>query len=173
MPKDKDCELREKIEALNLDTVRDKFYKKLSLIQKISTNTIRVMDEYRKFLYLVATHPHEVIVPWNQPLDDFWHEHILDTAKYREDCQNIFGRYLDHNPHLGKGTAKHTEASKNTGRLYASAFNKKNSGSSSGCHTSSYSPASSCGGSSNCSSPSCGSSCGSSCGGGGCGGGGD
>src|SRR5215467_1491329 len=33
--------------------------------------------------------------PWN----DVWHEHILWTEKYREDCARVFdGRFLDHVP---------------------------------------------------------------------------
>ena len=30
--------------------------------------------------------------------DLFWHLHILDTRQYIEDCKNIFGYYLHHNP---------------------------------------------------------------------------
>jgi hypothetical protein len=29
------------------------------------------------------------------------HRHILDTAAYREDCEAIFGRFLDHFPYFG------------------------------------------------------------------------
>jgi hypothetical protein len=28
-------------------------------------------------------------------------KHILDTAAYREDCDEIFGRFLDHFPYFG------------------------------------------------------------------------
>jgi hypothetical protein len=31
----------------------------------------------------------------------FWHAHILDTQQYRQDCQAIFGQYLDHYPYFG------------------------------------------------------------------------
>lgn len=34
-------------------------------------------------------------------IDDFWHLHILDTQKYAEDCQVIFGYFLHHFPYFG------------------------------------------------------------------------
>jgi len=54
---------------------------------------------YRRFLYLVATTGEE-LVP-SEDIDELWHIHILDTIKYRNDCQNIFGFFLDHFPYFG------------------------------------------------------------------------
>lgn len=34
-------------------------------------------------------------------MDIFWHYHILDTAKYAEDCNEIFGYFLHHYPYFG------------------------------------------------------------------------
>jgi hypothetical protein len=34
-------------------------------------------------------------------VDTFWHYHILDTLKYAEDCQAVFGYFLHHFPYLG------------------------------------------------------------------------
>ncbi len=31
-------------------------------------------------------------------IDLFWHEHILDTKKYKQDCEMVFGRFLHHVP---------------------------------------------------------------------------
>ena len=31
-------------------------------------------------------------------IDEFWHNHILYTQRYTEDCLNIFGHYLHHEP---------------------------------------------------------------------------
>ncbi len=33
-------------------------------------------------------------------MDDFWHQHILDTRKYRDDSETVFGYYMDHTPSL-------------------------------------------------------------------------
>jgi hypothetical protein len=55
---------------------------------------------YRQFLHLILVEATEQPVP-NTLVDAFWHAHILDTKKYREDCQNVFGYFLDHNPGFG------------------------------------------------------------------------
>lgn len=60
----------------------------------------KVAGEYRRFLQLVAKHPDEIIVP-SVAVDEFWHHHILDTMKYVEDCNEIFGFFLHHFPYFG------------------------------------------------------------------------
>lgn len=57
-------------------------------------------SEYRKFLALHLMYPEADIVPCHL-VDDIWHQHILDTIAYREDCDAIFGRFLDHFPYFG------------------------------------------------------------------------
>jgi hypothetical protein len=56
--------------------------------------------EYRKFLALHLAYPEMDVVPC-EIVDEMWHAHILDTAAYRDDCQAIFGRFLDHFPYFG------------------------------------------------------------------------
>lgn len=56
--------------------------------------------EYRKFLSLCIAYPKKGIVPCHL-VDLFWHQHILDTRAYREDCQRLFGRFYDHYPYFG------------------------------------------------------------------------
>jgi hypothetical protein len=56
--------------------------------------------EYRKFLALCMAYPEEAIVPCRL-VDQFWHQHILDTRAYREDCQRMFGFFYDHYPYFG------------------------------------------------------------------------
>lgn len=53
---------------------------------------------YRQFLYLVATQPPSPAISPEADVDEFWHLHILDHARYEADCQRIFGGYLDHIP---------------------------------------------------------------------------
>jgi len=55
---------------------------------------------YRSFLYLIYKYPDDGVVPTPE-IDKFWHFHILDTQKYHQDCQEIFGKYIHHNPYLG------------------------------------------------------------------------
>jgi hypothetical protein len=56
--------------------------------------------EYRRFLALHLVYPEMDIVPCKL-VDEIWHRHILDTAAYREDCELIFGFFLDHFPYFG------------------------------------------------------------------------
>jgi hypothetical protein len=67
----------------------------------LSRDQLDAMEaEYRKFLALQFADPDAAIVPCKL-VDDIWHQHILDTAAYREDCDAIFGRFLDHYPYFG------------------------------------------------------------------------
>lgn len=59
-----------------------------------------VEEEYKRFLGLKRAYPDREIVP-NRSVDLFWHQHILDTAKYSEDCERLFGYFLHHYPYFG------------------------------------------------------------------------
>jgi hypothetical protein len=61
--------------------------------------------EYRRFLFLMKTFPTELAAP-SLDVDRFWHQHILDTAKYAGDCRAVFGYFLHHYPYLGLGGAE-------------------------------------------------------------------
>lgn len=62
---------------------------------------VREMEkQYRQFLTLIHLYPVISIVP-TEKIDKIWHAHILDTQKYREDCDKIFGKFIDHFPYLG------------------------------------------------------------------------
>jgi hypothetical protein len=69
--------------------------------QGLSNDELDLMEtEYRRFLALHLLHPEADIVPC-ELVDEMWHRHILDTAAYREDCEAIFGQFLDHFPYFG------------------------------------------------------------------------
>lgn len=55
---------------------------------------------YRRFLVLHAVFPFENLVP-TKVLDEYWHQHILDTRKYAQDCEFLFGEFLHHDPYFG------------------------------------------------------------------------
>lgn len=57
-------------------------------------------EEYKRFLALKRAYPDKDIVP-HKAIDDFWHQHILDTEKYAIDCDLIFGHFLHHYPYFG------------------------------------------------------------------------
>lgn len=52
---------------------------------------------YKDFLLLQKKHFPEHLVPTRE-IDEFWHNHILSTKNYMNDCQHIFGHYLHHEP---------------------------------------------------------------------------
>lgn len=184
--------LKQKIESLDLEVIKSKFLTRKSWWWCLWNDVDDIEKEYRRFLLLVGTSTHSV-VPWNEELDNFWHEHILDTKKYETDCMELFGKMIHHNPHLTSGTEEHKSAVKSTRNSYKENFN-------SGCasdyndysppmifdascgsthhHSNDHHGDASCGGhhsgDPSCSSSSCGSSsCSSSSCGSGCGGGGD
>lgn len=57
-------------------------------------------QEYRRFLTLKVLYPNVSLVP-SKMVDKVWHAHILDTRAYREDCEKVFGRFIDHYPYFG------------------------------------------------------------------------
>jgi len=60
----------------------------------------KAIEQYRRFLFLVYRYPEERIVP-SREVDEVWHTHILDTMKYREECDLLFGKFMDHWPYFG------------------------------------------------------------------------
>lgn len=56
--------------------------------------------EYRRFLSLKCWYPEQSLVP-SKAIDKIWHAHILDTRAYREDCNKMFGCFMDHYPYFG------------------------------------------------------------------------
>lgn len=80
---------------------------------------------YKRFLTLLVTHPETTIAP-SKGIDKFWHAHILDTMKYAEDCQNVFGYFLHHFPYFGlrgaQDAAQLAQAGQDMERLYRDEF---------------------------------------------------
>jgi hypothetical protein len=55
---------------------------------------------YKRFLMLAARHRDQRIVPFGD-VDEFWHQHILDTRAYMADCERALGYFLHHWPYSG------------------------------------------------------------------------
>src|SRR6516165_2489405 len=45
---------------------------------------------YRRFLALNLLYP-STTLSVNKIVDEYWHQHILDTRKYAADCEKVFG----------------------------------------------------------------------------------
>ena len=69
----------------------------------------RAIELYRRFLFLVYKYPDQKIVP-SMEADEVWHTHILDTSKYREECDRLFGKFMDHWPYFGLKDAAERQA---------------------------------------------------------------
>ena len=82
-------------------------------------------EAYRRFLALNLVYPEKTLV-LNKVLDEYWHNHILDTRKYAEDCDRIFGSLLHHYPYFGlpgeKDEGENVPAFAVTQRVWREAF---------------------------------------------------
>jgi hypothetical protein len=81
--------------------------------------------EYKRFLTLLVKYPEAAIAP-SKTVDKFWHGHILDTMKYAEDCNQVFGYFLHHFPYFGmrgkEDAANLAAAAETMNRLYQQEF---------------------------------------------------
>ena len=82
---------------------------------------------YMRFLALKRAYPDLDLVP-NRDVDVFWHQHILDTAQYATDCDQVFGYFMHHYPYFGmNGADDHSSlvaAFDETAALYALHFSE-------------------------------------------------
>jgi hypothetical protein len=90
------------INSLNLDRIKLKLMHGQSGEGWDHARADAAEAEYRRFLYLTRKYPEERMAP-SVEVDTFWHYHILDTVKYAEDCEQVFGAYLHHDPYVGIG----------------------------------------------------------------------
>jgi hypothetical protein len=82
----------------------------------------QAQQQYLRHLWLCYEHPDEAIAPSTMRADLVWHQHILDTVRYRDDCEKIFGRFLDHVPFYTDYTAEEAEMLRRTYQYYVEEF---------------------------------------------------
>lgn len=118
------------IASLNLDPIKIKLMDKKEGKGWTRAQADNAEIAYKQFLQLNLKYPGKSIVP-TATCDTFWHAHILDTQKYAEDCQKIFGYFLHHFPYFGmrgeEDAANLKTAFEETKALYASEFGNANS----------------------------------------------
>ena len=86
-----------------------------------------IESAYKNYLGMLVKHPDDAEdIVLNKDVDEFWHTHILQTMKYTDDCERMFGTYLHHNPHFGPRTpedlAKKAALTEKTRKLYEKEF---------------------------------------------------
>lgn len=69
---------------------------------------------YRNFLWMCYLNRKRPVAALGRDADLVWHNHILNTERYRNDCTKIFGGYLNHRPIPRKLTKKDQEAIEET-----------------------------------------------------------
>ncbi len=92
----------ERAKSLDLTMVRRKLMDEQHGLGWGQEKTAEAEDLYLRFLALQtasSSSTHKVVPP--RVVDEFWHQHILDTRKYAADCESIFGEYLHHFPYFG------------------------------------------------------------------------
>lgn len=62
---------------------------------------IQACQLYKNLLFLQKKYGNQYNLVPSEEIDEVWHNHILDTKKYQEDCKLIFGELLHHYPYFG------------------------------------------------------------------------
>ncbi|OGT34009.1 MAG: hypothetical protein A3C44_07735 [Gammaproteobacteria bacterium RIFCSPHIGHO2_02_FULL_39_13] len=87
------------IDAIDFSMVVDKIVKTKKWKK---ADVLKICELYRHFLFLKKKYQQDCLqLPPSEEIDEFWHNHILDTKKYHQDCENIFGTYFHHYPYFG------------------------------------------------------------------------
>lgn len=98
-----DVDLLERLEAFQLDdpTAALTFSRRLARENGWTHDfALRVVDEYKRFVYLAMTAGHEVTP--SDEVDQAWHLHLTYTRSYWDEmCGNVLGRPLHHGPTKG------------------------------------------------------------------------
>ncbi len=97
------------------------------------------IEEYRRFLILKMENPGVKLAPTSL-MDKAWHIHILDTRRYAEDCEVMFGRFLHHHPSYNGVESEERgdvliRASERMASLYSHRFGHDPLEGDSGCNT--------------------------------------
>jgi hypothetical protein len=75
--------------------------------------------KYRNYLALCKMYPGVQLMPCPD-IDLIWHQHLLNTKRYQEDCVEYFGWFLHHNPKMPT-----EEIARNSGELYVKHFGRE------------------------------------------------
>lgn len=91
----------ERVKLINLEPIVERLVRIHGWPRKTA---LQVEEQYRNYLFLKKKYGDQYSLPPSIEIDEFWHNHILHTKKYHQDCLLIFGEYLHHNPHQEQGT---------------------------------------------------------------------
>lgn len=111
-------EIARKVAAIDLEPIK---FKMATSAKEPHERSLDYLDSveyfYKIFILCSAIDPTARLAP-TEPVDAMWHAHILDTRKYTEDCVNVFGAYLHHNPYFGYEETEGQEALEEAANRY-------------------------------------------------------
>ncbi len=105
-----DSVLREKISQLDLAIIKKKL---ITNYNWLKSEAEEAEKQYKNFIYICIKYAGEHSFSPSTDVDEFWHQHILDTEKYTKDCTFIAGKYLHHRPSIRGESRSERERLKN------------------------------------------------------------
>lgn len=87
----------EKLKALNLSPIAAYLMNPHNGYGWCRRQALQAIGRYKTFLFVCYLYPQIRLVP-TQEIDCVWHAHLLHTRLYRQDCQRLFGYFIDHEP---------------------------------------------------------------------------
>lgn len=115
----------QKAHQLDLDPIAYQLMQSKAGSYWTEPRVVKAIAQYLAFLYLHDRYPHLQLAP-SLDIDQVWHCHILDTQKYAEDCELLFGYMIHHFPYLGlrgvQDRHNQSDAYRLTKRLFAKHF---------------------------------------------------
>jgi len=120
------------VNSLNFEQMDNKLIKTYGWSER---DISLINKTYKEWLVISACYPDAPLVP-TMKLDEYWHMHILDTKKYMEDCQLLFGSYMHHHPYFGESDSDYADKCFSfTKELFKKHFKNNMSNNSADCHT--------------------------------------
>lgn len=92
----------EKLKALNLSPIAAYLMNPQNGYGWCRRKALPAIGRYKTFLFVCYLYPQVRLVP-TQEIDCVWHAHLLHTRLYRQDCQWLFGYFIDHEPNSAFG----------------------------------------------------------------------
>jgi len=109
------------IEKVDFSNIKNKLIHTYGWPKK---NADKCIQQYKNFLFLLKKYGNTQQLTPSEDLDEVWHLHILNTKQYRQDCDNIFGKFLDHDP-IYPTQKSLSETSKNTFQITQDLYRKE------------------------------------------------
>ena len=113
------------IQALNLESVKQRLMDEELGEGWTQEYADSIEAAYKTYLTMLVKHQeHAEDIMLAKDVDEFWHTHILQTMKYADDCQAVFGAFLHHNPHVGRARRRTSRSGQRRPRRRAVCTNR-------------------------------------------------